>query len=223
MSTESKEIAPDAQIAPESRQETPVEAEPKPKSKEYNFRKMETKLQEMEARLAASEAEKASLKQQAPSSNPGDEDLQTVGQTRRMIEQEARRIAQEAIQKRDLETLADRLSAKFSDFEQVVSEDAVDQLKEEHPELFNSLKSNPDPYQKGIAAYKLIKNMVGKDPKKEANTKANAQRLEENKQKPNVGAGNNSVLSQATGWVKPSKEQKAAMYAEMKTLASKRN
>lgn len=216
MSEESKEITqePVAAQAEETKAAAPAEA---PKgSKEYNFRRMEQKMREMEARLAQAEAEKAKAAPQQQSLN--DDDILTVAEARKMMEREAARIAQEQLQKRDMETLQDRLQAKYADFEQVVSEDAVDALREEHPELFNSLKANPDPYQKGIAAYKLIKNLG----KKASPVKENVQKLEENRQKPNMAATQASVLSQATGWTKPSKDQKAALYAEMKSLASRR-
>ena len=57
----------------------------------------------------------------------------------------------------------------------------------------------------------------------DSNMKRNQQKLEENKSKPQLAASTGSVLSQASGWSKPSKEQKAALYAEMKALAAKRS
>lgn len=180
---------------------------------------MERQLRETEERLRAMEAER---QKSAPQSQPGDDDIMTVGEARRLMEREAQRIAQETIQKRELETLQDRLTAKYADFDQVVSTDAVDALREEHPELFNSLKANPDPYQKAIAAYKLIKNLGKREEPIKAVAKENAQKAEENRTKPNMAAASTSVLSQATGWTKPSKDQKAALYAEMKSLAARR-
>ncbi len=220
MSEESKEITqPPAETQVENKE---ASAQETPKnSKEYNFRRMEQKMKEMEQRLAQAEAEKQKLAP-APQQNLNDDDILTVADARKLVEREAARIAQEQLQKRDLETLQDRLQAKFPDFEQIVSEEAVDNLREEHPELFNSLKSNPDPYQKSVAAYKLIKNMKGKESKQDT-AKVNSQKLEENRAKPNIAATSSSVLSQATGWVKPSKEQKNALYQEMKSLAAKRS
>lgn len=220
MSEESKEINQSPAETPvENKEAAPVQEAPK-NSKEYNFRRMEQKMKEMEQRLAQAEAEKQKLSPQ-PQQNLNDDDILTVADARKLVEREAARIAQEQLQKRELETLQDRLHAKFPDFEQVVSEEAVDNLRDEHPELFNSLKANPDPYQKSVAAYKLIKNMKGKDTRQET-AKVNSQKLEENRAKPNIAATSSSVLSQATGWVKPSPEQKKALYQEMKSLAAKR-
>lgn len=220
MSADPNPVEQKVEAAPEATQETPVQTEQRSKKRDENFRRMEAKMQEMEAKLRAVEEEKARAAQSH--SAPEDSDLMTMGQAKAMLQREAKRIAEETVKQRDLDTLGDRLTAKYSDFNDVVSEDAIDEIRQEHPEIFNSLKANPDPYQKGIAAYKLIKNL-GKQDKAKENIKANEKKLEENRSKPNVGSTNASVLSQVTGWVKPTKEQKAAAYADMKANAARRS
>lgn len=216
MSTESTNIPQDTQKPVENiekveQQTAPIQQDEPPRSpkRDENFRRMEKKMRELEEKLRMAEE----AKQKPPSDGIDDTDLLTVGQMKKLLEEQMRA--------RELSTLEDRLNAKFPDYNQVVSEDAVENLREEHPELFNSLKANPDPYQKAIAAYKLIKNMSPKEDV--SNMKRNQQKLEENKAKPNMAASSGTVLSQATGWVKPSKDQKAALYAEMKSMAAKRS
>lgn len=217
MSTESNQNTPNPENVQQTQQvheeKTTQEAVPQQEirspKRDENFRRMEKKMRELEEKLRLAEL----AKQQATSSSEiEDTDLLTVGQMKKLMEEQLRQ--------RELSTLEDRLNAKFPDYAQVVSEDAVEDLREQHPELFNSLKANPDPYQKAIAAYKLIKNM---SPKPDMTTiKQNQQKIEENRSKPNMTSTTRSVLAEATGWVKPSKEQKNQIYQEMKQAAAKR-
>jgi predicted RNase H-like nuclease (RuvC/YqgF family) len=59
---------------------------------------------------------------------------------------------------KESETVVDRLKARFNDFDDVVSPENVEYLKENDPELALSLQAlKDDPYQQGLAAYKLLK------------------------------------------------------------------
>jgi len=59
---------------------------------------------------------------------------------------------------KEADTVMDRLKSKFSDFDDVVTQENVDYLKEHDPELAASIQSlSGDPYQQGLAAYKLLK------------------------------------------------------------------
>lgn len=59
---------------------------------------------------------------------------------------------------KEAETVMDRLKARFSDFDDVVTQENVDYLKEHDPELAMSIQSLAhDPFQQGMAAYKLLK------------------------------------------------------------------
>ena len=164
MSAESNQIASDTQVAPAEVKEAaaPAQAEQteqRSKKRDENFRRMEQKLRETEDRVRQMEAEKQQSTHKSES--PEDSDLVTSGQMKRMIAEEARKIANEAVQKSNLETLGDRLQAKHADFNDVVSEDAIEELKENHPEIFQTLRANPDPYSKALAAYKFLKMTKG--------------------------------------------------------------
>lgn len=232
MSAESNQIAPESSgkaaestengtIVPVIAQETAA-TEQRSKKRDENFRRMEQKLRDTEDRLRQVESEKQRQPAQEQT-QADDSDLVTAGQMRKIIEQEARRIANETVRQNDLATLGDRLQAKHPDFNEIVSEDAIEELKENHPEVFTTLRSNPDPYSKGLAAYKILKSFKGSSKEKDAMTKINEKKIEENRSKPNVGAGNTSVLSQASGWSKPSADMKKQLYADMKLAASKRS
>ena len=53
----------------------------------------------------------------------------------------------------------DRLKSKFSDFDQVVTQENVEKLKLSEPELYASVTSGSDLYAKGVSAYKILKNL----------------------------------------------------------------
>lgn len=89
----------------------------------------------------------------------GDDDIVTKSQVKKLAAKMAREIANEAIRSHSASTVDDRLQAKFPDFADVVTKDAIEELKQIEPELAYSLANNPDPYAQGVAAYKLLKRM----------------------------------------------------------------
>jgi hypothetical protein len=52
-----------------------------------------------------------------------------------------------------------QLRAKFPDFDKVVNEDNIEQLKYAYPELANTLNSSTDLYSTAVSAYTMIKNL----------------------------------------------------------------
>ena len=98
------------------------------------------------------------------------DDLLSLEQAEKLINRKAAEIAESVIRQREALTVEDRLTSKFSDFTDVVNKETIDFLKETEPELALSLYSlKDDPYQQGIAAYKLMKKM-GIAPSKPTDT-----------------------------------------------------
>lgn len=52
-----------------------------------------------------------------------------------------------------------KLKAKYSDFDKVVSRDNVEALRNSHPEIWQTINSTPDLYNKAVSAYTLIKEL----------------------------------------------------------------
>lgn len=52
-----------------------------------------------------------------------------------------------------------QLRSKFPDFDKVVNEDNIEQLKYAYPELANTLNSSTDLYSTAVSAYTMIKNL----------------------------------------------------------------
>jgi len=56
-----------------------------------------------------------------------------------------------------------RLQTKYNDFDKVVSQENIQKLAQLKPSLYNSIKANPDLYEKGETAYELIKSYIATD------------------------------------------------------------
>lgn len=163
------------------------------KSEDYrdrNWTEARRKMQELEKK--ASEQEEVIKRLSAPASTKddddldklGDEDIVTKAQAKRLAAKMAEEIAQRVIRQREASTVDERLQLKFPDFAQVVSEENINYLIENEPELAESLKLNPDPFKQGVAAYKLMKNLginTGEDVKTPSREKDKAIK---NSQKP---------------------------------------
>ncbi len=70
-------------------------------------------------------------------------------------------------QQQNSATLAQaQIRAKFPDFDRVVNEDNIEQLRYAYPELANTLNSSTDLYSTAVSAYTMIKNL-GFGPKED--------------------------------------------------------
>lgn len=152
----------------------------KSEDQDRNWKETRRKMQELERRAKEQDELIAQMKS-APKAAPevdeldklGDEDIVTKGQAKKLAAKMAEEIAQRVIQQRENSTVEERLSIKFQDFNQVVTRENIELLKETEPELAMSLSHNTDPYSQGIAAYKLLKRLgigaeeVSKEPVRE--------------------------------------------------------
>ena len=75
-----------------------------------------------------------------------------------------------------------QLRSAFSDFDKVVSAENLEKLKQNKPFLYKSIISNPDLYEKGQAAYDIIKNSTFYADKNKYEDVD--KRIEQNKNKP---------------------------------------
>jgi|SRR5690606_10506946 len=202
-----------AQNEPEHSQ---AEVAPKPSDQDRNWKQAREQLEELKRHNQRLEAETQKLKQQmtAPAVEEdisyADEDLSTVGVTKKLIRKEAQKIAAELLQKKEAEDAEKWARIKFSDYDAVVSNDNLQRLVQTAPEVAKMLMNNPDP----VAAYKLLKTM-GIDAGETA-------QLRENQQKPRSmqSVGQASALSQANAFAKGlTPELKTQLWNEMKQAA----
>lgn len=78
-------------------------------------------------------------------------------------------------------SIPDRLKTKYSDFEQVVTKENIDKLKQIEPEMYSSITSGSDLYTKGVSAYKTLKAM---GIVKEDHYKSQKEQVHQNHSKP---------------------------------------
>ena len=137
-------------------------------NKEYNFRKLEESKKQLEGKVEqleeivrkiASENTESSQSTQSPQDylGLGDEDL-AEGKHLKMVTKELHALKTQ-MQEKELKAVPDRLTSKFSDFNEVVSKENVEKLKNAEPELYASIISGADLYAKGVSAYKALKGL----------------------------------------------------------------
>lgn len=147
-------IQPQEQVAPTS-QSPEVEAQPNDLSdKERNFQRMREKTARLEREKA--ELQNALEAQENPTDTGVASDELVEGKHLQKLYQEIEKVKNAAI--------PDRLRSKFPDFDQVVTKENVEKLKQSEPELFVSIKSGDDLYAKGVSAYKTLRALgIAKD------------------------------------------------------------
>lgn len=148
------------------------------------------------------------------------DDWMTYEQSKRLSQKLAEKTARDAVEKALAEDRAKRaeqdlpvkLRTQFQDFDAIVTEDNVKQLKELEPEVALALSQIGDKYAQAVAAYKYIKKFVP-DGSKSSEYK---ERVEKNAQKPGTLSGQSSALSKAQNFERGlTPEMRKQLYAEM--------
>lgn len=205
--TQGKEKIEKAQQEVEKKVEAPVEQtqEPAPTNiseiNEVNWKKFrEDRKREREEKLAIEkiarekEAEAAALKaamdallnKPAPQyEEPDDTEEQRIAKLvhAKFQEQEQKRELER--KKKDAEELPKKLTAAFSDFNVVCTEENLDYLKYHYPEVERALSYAPDGFEKWSDVYKAVKRFVPN-----TDTKKDQAKIEKNMAKPKaISAG----------------------------------
>ena len=167
----------------ETQSQAETQEAPRRKDADYNWEQARRKMQELER--IASEQQQLINKLTKDSSDDdedlGSDDLLTVAQAKKLAEKEAKRIAEQMIKQREAATFEERITLKYPDYNQVVTDSNIEYLKTNEPELAMSLHALAhDPYAQAVAAYKLMKkiNNPGVDMSKDK------KKAESNMQKP---------------------------------------
>jgi hypothetical protein len=146
---------------------------------ERNWREARRKMQEMERRAQDQEERIKQLQGQGQKppevdelANLADDDIVTAKQARSLAQKMAKQVAEETIRQREASTVEERVKSRFSDYDDVVTMENIETLKQEDPELAQSLYAlAQDPYAQAVAAYKMLKktgigNMAKTQPQK---------------------------------------------------------
>lgn len=84
---------------------------------------------------------------------------QQVRQTNKQFE--------EYTKQQDTKIAVTSLKSQYQDFDSVVNEDNLTRFAQEEPEIYRSILSNPDVYDRGKAAYNMIKKTVRSEQRQE--------------------------------------------------------
>lgn len=198
-----EEVAQPPESEQQDVQQEEVQATPqRPISdEEHNWKEARRKMQELERRseeqdelIRRLQSQRTSPPSEDDLSKLSDDDIVTAKQARSLAEKMARQVAEETIRQREASTVDERLKARFPDYESVVTQENVEILKQQDPELAMSLYAlAQDPYAQAVAAYKMLKRQVGTDMAKQHPSKAKA--LENAKKPVSVQAvGKNSAI-----------------------------
>jgi len=122
--------------------------------KDYNFRQMRETLAQRDEELRV--LRESSVK----SEELGNDDLVEGKHLKKGLSE-----IRDLIRKKELETVPDKLKARFENFDNVVSKESLEKLRKIEPELYQTLQvesgrslSADDLLSKGISAYKMIKS-----------------------------------------------------------------
>ena len=156
-----------AQAAPEAAPE-PLQEQPKVGPQE-SFSRLRKERDEMARRLAAYESNQQQQRyeqpkqaiEEEPEFNINDDDL-VEGKHLQQYVKKMKKLEAQLYQQQAVNTAAmaqAQLRTKFPDFDRVVNEDNIEQLKYAYPELANTLNSSTDLYSTAVSAYTMIKNL----------------------------------------------------------------
>lgn len=204
----------------EAHEQKAQEAPPAESKQDRNWREMRKKLESYERELAELKEKQPKQDEDESDINLADDDIVTVKDVKKLATKLAKNLYEQEKKKVEAETAEDRLRSKYSDFDDVVTEDNVKKLLNEEPELAKVLRSTADPYAKGVAAYRYIRMMERANPEA-----VDRQALRQNLSKPRTttsikDSGLDHVEEFASGRMTAEMRQK--LYQEMRDAQGRR-
>ena len=150
---------------------------------EYNWAEARRKTQELERQNREMSDQLARLQQnKSPEVDEldalGEGDIVSKAQAKKLAEKMARQIVQESLKQQHAATAEERARLKFPDYDDVVTKENIELLKQRKPELALSLAHNPDPHAQAVAVYDALKMMGSVGDPKMAEKKKAAENLE---------------------------------------------
>lgn len=153
--------------------------DPKPAedSQEKNWREIRQTLKELRRENQLLRQKLDTPKELPSQDHDDDEPYVTPQRFKKHIEDLERKL-----KAKDAESSEDRVRAKYNDYDDVVTEENIEYLKRNDPELAQSIQAlSEDPYKQALAAYKVLKKT---DYYMNAQTRKDQQKIDENSKKP---------------------------------------
>jgi hypothetical protein len=208
---------------PQEVQEPTQEAQVQESKQDRNWREMRKKLEYYEQRLEDFEKKQPSApqpQQEEEELSLADDDIVTAKDVKKLAKKMAKELYQQERMRYEAETAEDRLRSKYSDFDDVVSEENVRKLIKDEPELAKVLRATSDPYAKGVAAYRYIRTMERANPEQ-----VDKQTIRQNLQKPRTTSSiKESGLDHAEEFAsgRMTTEMRQKLYEEMRASQGRR-
>lgn len=208
---------------PQEVQEPTQEAQVQESKQDRNWREMRKKLEYYEQRLEDFEKRQPSApqpQQEEEELSLADDDIVTAKDVKKLAKKMAKELYQQERMRYEAETAEDRLRSKYSDFDDVVSEENVRKLIKDEPELAKVLRATSDPYAKGVAAYRYIRTMERANPEQ-----VDKQTIRQNLQKPRTTSSiKESGLDHAEEFAsgRMTTEMRQKLYEEMRASQGRR-
>lgn len=159
---EAQEVAP-----PTESEQRPVTAEEarKRNDAEYNWAETRRKLQEQERQIRERDAYIAQLKNQHQPEpeeeiSLAEDDLPTYGHVKKAWKKQEQKLKEELRQEIKTELAQSTLKLRFPDFDEIVTQENIEILNQQAPELALSLRDTKDPYIQSVSVYRALK-MIG--------------------------------------------------------------
>lgn len=172
--------------------------EVRPTSEEHNWRETRETLRqykrriaELEDRLDQKNKSKESEKIDDPFAGLSNEDLVTVGDTKKMFASEVEKVANKVYDGRQKKDAIERVPSQFSDYNEIIK--LVDEYVKENPAAEAAIRSSPNPR---LSAYQMVKSSTLYQKKmSQKDNQDNVQKAIDNSKKP--------VSSQSLGTTSP--------------------
>ena len=166
------------QLEAQGQQEQPQPEQKRRNDVEYNWAEARRKMSELERKNYEMEDQLRRLTPKAPPeedefANLAEEDIVTVKQARKLAEKTAQQVAQKVLREREAATAEERIMLKHPDYKDVITNENVEYLKQNEPEITDYLLSlSHDPYKQASEAYKWMKKVIKPvDPQVESDKK----------------------------------------------------
>ncbi len=182
-----EEVSPALQILEQ------VQEEPRKVGPQESFSRLRKERDELAKRVAAYESsqqpkyEQPKQHQSKARLQVNDDDLME-GKHLKQVDDEVQQLRQELYEQRQYNTkqmAQAQLRAKFSDFDKVVTEDNIELLQYEYPELAATLNSSTDLYSTAVSAYTMIKKLgISQEQQARVTTMADKAQAQKNAAKP---------------------------------------
>lgn len=180
-------LAAETETTQDERQEPEQKAERRKRNDaEYSWAEVRRQIKDKDQQI---DELRKQLSQNQPKAAPeedeigrlAEDDIITVAQAKKLAAKMAKQTAQEVLRQREAATIEDRLKLHYPDYAEVLSNENIELLKQNEPELAMSISHIPDPYNQAVAAYKLLKKVA---PKKGDSNALEKKKAMENSQKP---------------------------------------